>query len=171
MTKINEFKTWWAHLNRREQWMLMAGAVLVGLFLFYIILIRPINNSLNTQIENMNTQKELLQWMQTSVPQLQSLRQSNTNRQAIPAGSLLAFVEQSLKESLLSQDISTLEKNPDNTSKESVQLKFDKVSFDYFMKWLIKFWQTYKVNINQISVTRTQAAGVVQVNFVLNLSE
>jgi general secretion pathway protein M len=171
MIKSEEFKHWWTHLQVREQWLLTAGGIFFILFLFYFILIQPINNALTSHIENIKAQKELLHWMQTAVPRLQTLRQSSTNRQTIAAGSLLSSVEQSLKQSQLSEAVSTLEKNSDQSDKESVQLKFDKIGFDTLMTWLISFWQTYNVNISQISVIRSKEPGMVQADLILNLPE
>jgi general secretion pathway protein M len=162
-------KTWWAHLQQREQRLLGAGAIFFILLFFYFTIIQPISDSLDTQTSNIESQQKLLHWMQTSVPQLQSLRKADTHRQPIPAGNLLSSVEQSLKQSQLSDAVTTLEKNPDDTTHESIQLKFDKVMFDRLMTWLIHFRQTYNVNISQLSIIRTKDPGVVQVNLVLNL--
>lgn len=169
MIQINEIKSWWIHLSTREHRILTAGGVLLILFLLYLIIIQPINTGLNNQINNIDAQKKLLSWMQTSVPELKALRKSGDTRQTIPAGGLLSSVEQSLKQSQLSEAVTALEKNPDETSQESIQLKFDKVNFDRFMTWLINFWQTYDINISQISVTRTPAAGIVQISLSLSL--
>lgn len=169
MIQISEIKTWWTHLSLREQRILMAGGIFLILLLIYLIIIQPISTALNNQINNIDAQKKLLSWMQTSVPELKTLRKAGSTRQAIPAGGLLSFVEQSLKQSQLSEAVSALEKNPDETNYESIQLKFDKVSFDRFMTWLTTFWQTYDINISQFSVIRTQTSGVVQVSLSLSL--
>jgi len=169
MIQINEIKSWWIHLSHREQRILTAGGVFLILFLLYLIIIQPVNAGLNNQINNIDAQKKLLSWMQKNVPELKSLRKSGDTRQTIPAGGLLSSVEQSLRQSQLSEAVTALEKNPDETSQESIQLKFDKVNFDRFMTWLINFWQTYDINISQISMTRTPAAGVAQISLSLSL--
>lgn len=169
MTDINEIKTWWTHLNLREQRLYTAGGIFLILLLLYLIIISPIRSGLVTRTENITAQKELLTWMQTHVPELITLRNGGNNRETISAGDLLSSVETSLQQSQLSNLVTTLQKNPDETNQESIQLKFNKVGFDHFMKWLVNFWQTYNIDINQISVIRTPEKGMIQITLSLSL--
>jgi type II secretory pathway component PulM len=170
LKEVQKIKVWWSRLNLREQKLLIRGGISLGLLIICLIFFYLIYVKLDDLKENISDQKALLSWMQTAVPEIQGLRQSAGQRQSIPSGSLLTFVEQTLKQTNLSKALTTLEKSPDE-NQESVQLDFDKVSFDDLMTWLIKFWREYNITITQFSATRGSDKGFVQANIVISLPD
>jgi len=162
-------KTWWATRTSREQRFLMTGGIFLAALLIIYLIVLPIHHKINTLSEKLDQNKQMLAWMQSSLPSLKTLRAQNPSsqkKQNIPAGSLLSSIENSLKQSSLSKQLSTLEKEPSETA-ESVSLKFDHVNFDELIHWLIQFSNNYNMTIDQFSATKTQESGIVQANLVI----
>src|SRR5689334_22032161 len=100
----------------------------------------------------------LLVWMQESDQQMQTLEQHLQKQNSYTTASLLSLVQNQLNQSGLAKSVTQL-KQADNNS---VQISFQKVSFDELMKWLLQLWNEHGLLVTAVSITPTGVPGVVQ---------
>ena len=72
MEQIQALKARFDELEQREQYILMAAAVAITLFLFMTIIYRPLSSSLAAERADYYAEVELRDWMQVQVNQLKS---------------------------------------------------------------------------------------------------
>ena len=142
---------WWAGLSSREQRIMIIGVIATGLTLIYLLAVEPFVKHMQELDLAIKEQTELLQWMQNSERQINTLR-ANTGAQgrrvSSDGGSLLALVDQTAKRSKLGKAIKRVE--PEGS--QGVRLWLEQASFDSVLLWLAKIKQGYGVEVSRISI-------------------
>ncbi|MAZ77785.1 MAG: hypothetical protein CMF39_03830 [Legionellaceae bacterium] len=68
-------KKWFNQLSTREQWMVSGAAIVVTIFLFYVVLWLPMNNAVNRLSGHAQYNDSLIAWMQRASATIQSAPQ------------------------------------------------------------------------------------------------
>ena len=144
----------WQQLNEREQKLVLAMSVVIGIFLFYSLVWQPLNNNIAKTSDKIERQQQLLSWVESETTRYQQARQSGqlTNK----GGSLSSVVNRSANQ----QGIVIDRMQPQGSD---LQVWIEQVPFDQLMAWLDQLMNNNGVKVKAIDVTNTDTAGVVNV--------
>jgi type II secretory pathway component PulM len=135
MELINSFKGRWYGLQAREQQLLRHGAVILGLLLFYLLIIDPVYSSRDDAEQRLQSTQQAF-----SVAQQQAfdLKASLSSPGGIPAsGSMLTQVESSAQKEGLRSALKRLQPSGNN----QIQVSLEGASYQQIMQWLSNLHQ------------------------------
>ncbi|NOY67768.1 MAG: type II secretion system protein M [Gammaproteobacteria bacterium] len=155
-------KAWYYSKDQQEQRIILILAIIIGLSLFYLLIWSPISEAFQQKNNQVNTKRELLTWMQKTGQEISSLK-PRTKQKKRNIGSLLSTVDRTIKASGLSQTMKRLEPQRN----DSVQIWFEKTSFDTLIKWLGKVNSEYTIMIQSINIDRLEQPGIVNARLIL----
>mgnify|MGYP000091253581 CR=1 FL=1 len=151
-------KAWFAELQPRERMMVIAGAIVLGLLIFYAAVWDPLVSGARNKAVAVEEQRKLLQWMQKSAEEVKRLRPAGGAVAQLPAGqSLLGVIDQTSKSANLGGAVKRVK--PEGDNKVSVWL--EEASFDDTMLWLENLQRTYGVQVDTIVIDRKNTPGKV----------
>ena len=157
-------KEWWINLGLREKQAVSIGSLFIILFILYEIIWAPLsdrNDSLRTEIQH---NQKLLTWMQEADSHIQStqkLLEKNTSGQNSAA--LLGLLQHEIDQSPFAKNLLQMNQAENN----SVQLTFQKINFDAFIKWLTVLWQQHGLTVSHMTIKPNGSLGIVDANVVI----
>jgi len=151
-------QAWFKGLSKREQGLVLTGAVLALLILLLGALL-PLERRVASTGQRVATKQADLAWMQSVAPQLAALRSAAPVRNGESLVSLTDRVarETGLGRSLVSQ--------PAGDGALSVRL--EQVSFDALAAWIGALTEQHGVKVMSANIESTAAAGMVSATVVL----
>jgi general secretion pathway protein M len=150
-----QMKAYWLNLSDRDRLVLSVGGVVVGVYLFYALIYSPLTNAVATQSQLWMEKKETMAWMD-----------QQKNRKALPQkvdSNLLSVFSEQLKRASFSKFAYQLQQIGD----ENIQLSFETVPYVDFLAWLKQLQDQYRMKIKELTVARTQTAGIVKLSVVV----
>lgn len=149
---------WFHDLERREQWMLIIGGLALILYLFYILLWRPLAAENASLVKRNASAVETLAWMQSSAKMVKNSDQTTKT----PANG--RTLSQILNASVANKGLrfSRFQPRGDNRA----QVWFDNVDFSAVFLWLNDL-QAQNVSVSNASVTGSSGNGLVSVSLQL----
>jgi general secretion pathway protein M len=150
---MNALKTWFASISEREQKLVIAGAVIGTLGMFYFLVWSPIHSAIETQRSALATEKQTLAWVNEQANRAQVLRRSVSKTSF--NGSLTQLVNRTTR----SSGIPVARMQPQG---DELQVWIDQVAFNDLMAWLEQLEQQ-GVMIIQSDVSEVDLAGFVKV--------
>ena len=156
-------KEWWNSLEKREQRLVLWGGVVVVLLLFYFVVLSPMQDKVATLQKSVTNNQELLVWMQQAKSEVKLAEKNRVSNASNRSKSLLTIVDVSIKQKQLSGMVSEIKQ----VNKDQVQVKFNDVQFNKLISWLQQLQSRDGVNINKITLRRTEVEGIVAVDTVL----
>ena len=158
-------KVWWNKLSQREQVTVGVGAFVVGILLFYSVLINPLLSKKQDLKEFVTKEAQLLEWMKMQATQITMLQKKLPKVSSTGDKSLLSLLEISLKRGRLSSS------HPDikQLSSDRVQVTFESVIFNDLHTWLSSIWKSNIIYVNEITITPTETPGLVKADVTLKL--
>ena len=157
---------WWHNLAVREQRIVAISGTVLGLVLCYQLIISPIHRGLANMRTTVKQDQELSLWMKDTAAAIQQQQNGSISGSMIGSETLLTTTAQSVKNSPISSNLSSIEQNANNT----LDVKFAQVSFDALTQWLVVIRQQYGIQTKQLSINRLNDQGLVQANLVLEAS-
>jgi general secretion pathway protein M len=129
MEGIDGLKSRWDGLETRDQQILRFGAVILGLLLFYLLIIDPVYSGRDTAEQRLRSAQEAY-----SVAQRQAadLRASSSNPANPASGSLVTQVESSAQQQGLRGALRRLQPSGDN----QIQVSLEGASYGQLIQWL-----------------------------------
>ncbi|MGA2655407.1 MAG: type II secretion system protein GspM [Gammaproteobacteria bacterium] len=152
---------YWHNLQPREQKLLMAAGVFLGLICLYLLIDAGAGKSL-LMSQQLKKEEQLLSWMKPVVAQV-SMSRAQANGEPVTAQNILPQVEFSLEEAGLSGQITEL----DLVGSNQVRISFDSVVYEALIKWLYSFSKR-GVIIHEFTANKTKEEGVVQASMLLS---
>lgn len=143
----------WQQFNLREQAILLLGAAIVGVFLLWFALLKPVQTAVERQQLLNQAGHSSLQRVRQLAAQLQQL-QSNTIGESRD-GDLVQLVDSSLRQNNLR--MSGFQPGSDG----SVSLRFDNVRYEGLLQWLYEMEINQGVVVEELSLRQGNAAGEV----------
>jgi general secretion pathway protein M len=160
-------KAWLENLDPRERMMAAAGAVLLVLFLIYVLVLSPLHSGYDSLRSSVDTQRTTAQWMQESAQTLKSLKRSGGRAaQGLGGRSLLSVADSTARAGGLGPALKRVE--PEGS--DSVRVWLDGASFDVLVKWLGTLSTTHGVNAETVTLERSGTAGRVNARLTLQAS-
>ena len=157
-------KAWFAELQPRERMMVIAGAIALGILIFYAAVWDPLVSGASSKAAAVEEEQKLLQWMQKSAEEVKRLHPSGSAVAQLPSGqSLLGVIDQTSKSANLGGAVKRVK--PEGENKVSVWL--EDASFDDTMQWLENLHRTFGVDVDNIVVDRKTTLGKVDARIEL----
>ncbi len=159
-------KAWWLTKTQREQLMLIAAAAVILLFLIYILAWQPFSQAVEQKRLLVGSQQTTLDWMEQTLPEIQSLRGQQNRQTKTSNEALLTLVDRTAKQRQLRQQIQRIKPQGDDT----VQLWVEQVAFDTLLKWLGELSLQYGIAVDSLNIDRQDLPGIVNAKLVLQRS-
>ena len=153
---MKTLKPWWQSLVYRERLIVSALVVIVILFLFQIMVWKPLYQGRDNALNSVDKQEKLLTWMQSQA-QLASQLKGNTSATQVNGQSLSQRINTSAKQSKVT--ISRFQTAGD----KSVQVWLEAIEFSSLMHWLEQIQSRYGIQLESISISETAKQGRVSV--------
>ncbi len=163
---MDTLKMWWTNLSLREKQMVSLGGIVVGMFLIYVLIWSPFTNHLEHLRNQISNQEKLLLWLQTTDKNIQLLTKPAPSQTTKSNVALLGVVQTHVNKNPVGNNISQLQQ----VDSETVQMRFQHVSFDTLIQWLTQLWQDTGLIISQSTITATGGVGDVDAEIVLKMS-
>lgn len=150
-------------LQKREQKIVIAGIIATGFSLFYLLLWDPVFSHLEQQQLEQQSQTQLLNWMQETTQQIQSIKASG-------AGTASQFANQSISSladrSAISMGVKPFIQKMD-TDKNGIKVQLEQASFDRIVYWLQDMAEKYSIQASDVHIEKQPAAGTVKARITL----
>jgi len=157
-------RAWFYSLEARERMMVSAGAVLLVLFLLYVLVWSPIHSGYDALRNTVGEQRSTAVWMQESAQTLEVLkRNSGKTAQGLGGKSLLSVADSTARASGLGPALKRVE--PEGS--DSVRVWLDGAPFDVLVKWLGSLSTIHGVSAASATLERSTATGRVNARLTL----
>ena len=157
-------KQWFDNLESRERLLVVSGAAVLVIFLVFVLVLQPLRSSYNSLKDTVSGQRETAQWMQQSAHQVQQLRRAGgTAGKGLGGRSLLAVADSTARAGGLGPFLKRVEPEGRN----GVRLWLEGASFDDLVKWLGILSTSHGVDVDNVSLERTESAGRVNARLTL----
>jgi general secretion pathway protein M len=156
-------KTWFESKDPQEQRIIIILGIVIGLALFYLLIWSPISESYAQKTGQVEAQRKLLNWMQSTGQQIAQLTGTAQRSKSTGGRPLLSTVDNTIKASGLGPSMKRLE--PQGNDK--VQIWFENTNFDQLVLSLGKLSSDHQIQISSINIERQEQPGLVNARLVL----
>jgi general secretion pathway protein M len=157
-------KEWLAGLEPRERILVYAAAAVVGVILVYAVLIQPLYSKYDKLVDNVDQQRETVQWMQQNAVTIRQLKgKGPAAGQGLAGRSLLSVTDSEARTAGLGAALKRIE--PEGS--DAVRVWLDGASFDDLVGWLEVMSSRYGADVDTITLERAEAAGRVNARLTL----
>jgi len=156
-------KAWWENLSARERGLVVGGIVLTLALLVYALVWEPFRASRRQLQQTVAGQRADLAWMRQAAQEVKRLNSAGATQAPSDGRSLLTLVDQTARAAGLGTALKRVA--PQGDDKLSAQL--DAVEFDKLIPWLGALERDHRIAIVNLSVDRTDAAGLVNARLIL----
>lgn len=129
MGQLDAIRERWQGLQPREQRVLLAGAVIFGLLLFYLFIFDPVYSARDEAEQRLQSTREAFAVAQRQASDLKASPAVTAGR---VGGSLLAYVESSASNAGLRGALKRLQPGDNN----QIQVSLEGASYQQVMQWL-----------------------------------
>lgn len=157
---MNKFRAWLDQLQPRERQLVLAGLVVLAIFIPYQLIWSPLVDRAERLQQQVETQTRQLQWMQNALQEIRQLQGSAAVKQS---GPLLSQVEKTAGQSKLRDSIRKIQPE----GERGVRIWMDNAAFDDVLMWLQRLKTQHGVEVVDFSVERQPAAGRVNLRLLL----
>lgn len=157
-------KQWFLSLSSRERQMVQVAAVVIVLFLFYLIIWQPISDNYERSKKNVATASETIVWMKSAALEVKRLGGGAAlSGQAKGKQFVLGMIDRSARKAGLGTVMKRVQ--PEGTS--GVRVWFENASFDEFIKWLASVQSEHGLLVNEVNIEQTETTGLVNIRVYL----
>lgn len=153
-------KQYLSNLNERERWMVIAAALCVFIYCYYLLIYSPLSNKVSQKSVQLTEKIETLAWMQKVKQQAHPKK----TKQTVDNSQLLTLFATQLKENSPLKFPYQLQQ----TGSGEIQLTFDAVPFSLFMSWLAKINDRYSITIKQFDVQQSETPGITKLMIIIS---
>lgn len=157
-------KEWFQGLTQRERVMVQVTAVVLVIFILYLVVIAPISNSYSRNKKNVESATETLAWMRSAATEVKSI-QSSGGAVSGPQGK--QFVLSTIDRSAKKAGLAAVMKRVQPEGESGVRVWFENAAFDELIKWLAMIETKHGLLVNEINVEQTESSGLVNVRVFL----
>lgn len=154
-------KDYWNTLNDRERSLVIFAGILCIIYLFYIFLYSPLITAKNNKQLELIDKEATLTWME----QVRNVDKSSKSLTTLSNANLLSVLGTQLKTTTFSHFSFQLEQ----MGSGDIQLSFNEVPYNAFIKWLWTLSGQYLFNIKQVTIEKATLPGLVKVMLVLSV--
>jgi general secretion pathway protein M len=151
-------KAHWQQLTERDRWIAAFGLIVLGCYLYYLLLYAPLAQAVENKTQQIIEKQQTLAWMQ----QMQTQYKHKKTRQRLSSSQLLTLLADQLKQPSFLAFAYQLQQ----TGSNDIQLSFERVPYALFLAWLRDLNEKYQISLQQLTINRTPAAGIVKLSIV-----
>lgn len=151
---------YWKNLNEREQLSLGFAGLFCAVYLFYMVIYSPLVSELENKNMQLHSQRETLAWMQKTQQQYRHL---NKITQPMNNSKLLSLIASELSQPTFNAYTYQMQQ----TGSGDIELSFDKVPYNAFVKWLWETTHRYTIHIKDFHVEHSKTSGIVKLTLLL----
>ncbi|MFH0272570.1 type II secretion system protein M [Vibrio jasicida] len=152
---IAQAQAWWNSISQREQRLVMGGGVIAIIGMIYWGLLQPMNQRAELAQTRIQSEKQLLNWVQDKADDITALRKSGG----------VSFSNQPLNQLVSSSarryKVELIRVQPRN---ESVQVWIKPLAFNQMVDWLRYLKEQQGIEVEFLDINRTDQAGMIDVN-------
>ena len=150
---------YWNNLNERERLVLVLGAIVCAISLFYALIYSPLKQAIYTHTQQLIEKKETLAWLE----QMHQQYKPQSATQKLSSTQLLRALTEALDKSPLKSFNYQLQQ----TGASDIQLSFEQAPYHAFIQWLWSMNQQYSMSIKQLNIEHTKTTGVVKIGLIV----
>ena len=156
---MEQIKNWYAGLDQGEQKITLALALLILLMLLYLLIIEPINSSVEQlRREVVATEKTIARIKQQVPIVLASKTAGGGTVSKLPLTSVVNNTTSKYNLPVSRRD---------SKSPNEMQVWFDNVSFDSFLQWVAEINKLHGVTVTSVNVRGQDRNGITSINVKL----
>lgn len=154
----------WQQLAPREKQMLIVMGVVLAITLIYFMFWKPLKTGIEDGELRVKAQTRALAEIRKQAAEVRQLRASGAaNRTVKDSSSLLGLIERSAKQKKIKRSLQKVQPE----GERNVRLWMENVSFDQLISWLDLLSNQYGIQISEISLERSNEAGIVSGRILL----
>ncbi|RDH82427.1 MAG: hypothetical protein DIZ80_09035 [endosymbiont of Galathealinum brachiosum] len=163
MTPLNQ---WLDTLEKRERYIVIAGAISLAVMLFYLVIWEPITSQHEQQQINYNSQRQLYSWMKNANVEIRRFKSSGgSNKARFRNQSIASLADRSATTSGIKPFIEKIDQ-----SKKGVKVRIKSADFDRIVTWLTDLENKYGIIARKVKVEKTKVKGAVDAQITLERS-
>ncbi|MGR5235854.1 type II secretion system protein M [Vibrio alfacsensis] len=152
---ISPVQAWWSSISQREQRLVMGCGAIAAVGLIYWGILQPMNQRAELAQSRIQSEKQLLNWVQDKADDITALRQSGG----------VSFSNQPLNQVVSSSarryKVELIRVQPRN---DSVQVWIKPLAFNQMVDWLRYLKEQQGIEVEFLDIDRTEQAGMIDVN-------
>jgi len=160
MSQLQELQARYKALESREQNLLLVAAVVVSICLVYLILYKPLANSVEQLQKSHVSQTNLRDWMTLQVAQLKSSGAATGKTVTKSTKPLSSIINETALANQI--QISRSQPRPDN----QYQIWLDKVTFSQLVRWLDSMQSDHGIFVQTVNISRAENNDEVRVSLM-----
>lgn len=158
MSRFGVITDWYSSLQQRERMMVILTSVVVIVTLFFLLVWEPIYKGLEQEQQRLQSQQDILVWMQQAEQEVKALRASgvrtNTRNSNAP-------VSLSIEQTAATSGIRSYLTKTESSGKDSARTSLDGVSFNQMILWINTLERNYGVMASSVNIENTDKPGLV----------
>ena len=156
---MEPIKNWFNDLSEQDQKITLIAAAIEALVLIFLIIINPLNESVNKLETEVASKIKSDQWMSQQVSNIKSSGGAAKSQAAsLP---LTSIINTTTKKYSLSVS------RRDSKSPNEMQVWFDNVNFDNFLRWVAEVESKHGVSVATVNVRSRERNGITSINVKL----
>ena len=162
---LNNMKERWQQLAPREKQLLIIMSIVIVITLFYFSLWKPLITGIEDGELRIKAQTRALMEIRKQAAEVRQLRASGagSNNSVKDSTSLLGLIERSAKQKNIKGSLQKVQPE----GQREVRVWMENVSFDQLISWLDLLTNRYGIQINDISLERSNTPGIVSGRILL----
>ena len=144
----------WQQLTLREQRIVIALGIVLGIYVLYSFVWQPVQSNLVKTQQKLSRQQELLTWVSKNTARYQQAKK--TGNVSNSGGSLSSIVNRSAR----NKGITVTRMQPQN---DDIQVWIDEIPFNTLLQWLEQLSSNEGLHVKAIDMTTTDKLGVVRI--------
>ena len=154
-------KEWFENLVPRERLVVIGGAVVVALVLFWSLVLNPLYSGVDRLSQQIETKRVLIAWMQSAAAEIKGA--GNVSVPDTVGQSLVVVIARSTQQAGLDKALRQNQPIGD----DGIRVRLERAPFDKVVGWLAQLQAGNGLSLESASFERLTAAGTVNASIVL----
>ncbi|PCI68152.1 MAG: hypothetical protein COB38_09110 [Gammaproteobacteria bacterium] len=156
---MDPIKNWFNELSEQDQKITLFAGALVSIALIYLLVVSPLNESVNKLEIEVSSKIKSDQWMAQQVSIIKSAGVSG--QLVVGTLPLTSIINNTTRKFNLAVS------RRDSKSPNEMQVWFDNVSFDDFLRWVAEVESKHGVSVATVNVRSRENNGITSINVKL----
>lgn len=162
---MNRINAWWLQRTTREKFFTLLATLTLLINVFYQGIWAPLQSKKIELQQRVQESQLFLQWIEKAQHTILLPQQNTTAKQTIKPSELISFINTSLKQQQLSDQMSHIAQ----LSEKKIKIEFAAASFDQLILWLAQLQQQSNITAEQLVFSSQESTGKVEASMVLSL--
>lgn len=150
----------WEGLSERDQYALLIGGIVLGLYLAYAIY-APLRNAVLDNMRDLSGKRAILAWMKAAEARFTP---GQKNKKTLAGASGLTVFSNALNQTALHE----LPYQLQQLESGGLQLAFEAVPYHVFLTWLWSMEARYVLEVKTCHVEKTDTPGIVSLSITID---